>query len=60
MSGTYKTFIRLCISAWQLLRGVLRPASRPPVFDARARLLGIWHFLIRRFGPPPPALYERR
>lgn len=60
MSGRYKTCVRLCISGWQLLRGVVWPRSRPPVFDARARVLGIAHFLAGRFGPPPPRLYRRR
>lgn len=59
-SGRYHTFIRLCISAWQLVNGVLRPSRRPLIFDARARLLGVRDFLRGVSGPPPPHLYERR
>jgi GT2 family glycosyltransferase len=60
MSGRYHTFIRLCISGWQLADGLARPIRRPPVFDARARVLGIRDFLRGVSGPPPAHLYERR
>jgi GT2 family glycosyltransferase len=60
MSGRYHAGIRLGISLWQLARGLARPASRPPVFDARARLLGIRDHLRGVTGPPPAHLYERR
>ncbi len=59
-SGRYHTFIRLCISAWQLLHGIVVPSSRPLIFDARARLLGIRDFLRGVSGPPPEHLYARR
>lgn len=59
-SGRYHTFIRLGISAYQLAHGVLVPSSRPPIFDARARLEGIRDFCKGVTGPPPPHLYERR
>lgn len=59
-SGRYHTFIRLCISVWQLAGGVLRPSRRPLIFDARARLLGIRDFLRGVSGPPPQHLYDRR
>jgi N-acetylglucosaminyl-diphospho-decaprenol L-rhamnosyltransferase len=60
MSGRYHTFIRLCISGWQLVDGLARPSRRPAVFDARARVLGIRDFLRGVTGPPPAHLYERR
>lgn len=59
-SGRYHTFIRLCISAWQILNGLARPSRRPLIFDARARLLGVRDFLRGVSGPPPAHLYERR
>jgi len=59
-SGRYHTFIRLCISAYQLAHGVLVPSSRPPIFDARARVEGVRDFLRGVTGPPPSHLYERR
>ena len=51
--GLYHAFIRLCISLYQLAGGVLRPARRPLVFDARARWEGIVDFVRGRYGPPP-------
>ncbi|UDY36481.1 glycosyltransferase family 2 protein [Dermatobacter hominis] len=53
MSGWYHAWIRSCITLWQVGRGLARPASRPPVFDAAARLRGLRDFWLRRFGPPP-------
>jgi GT2 family glycosyltransferase len=60
MSGRYHAAIRLGISLWQVGRGVVQPRYRPPVFDARARLLGMRDHLLGRSGPPPPRLYQRR
>ncbi len=54
MSGRYHAFIRMCFTLVQIARGVRDPATRPPVFDARARIAGIADFLRGRFGPPPP------
>lgn len=51
-SGRYHAFIRICFTLAQIIRGKRRPETRPPVFDARARLLGIRDFLLGRFGPP--------
>lgn len=53
-SGPYHAFIRICFTLAQVLRGTVSPGSRPPVFDARARLTGVRDFILRRFGPPPP------
>ena len=53
MSGWYHAWIRSCITVWQVVRGIVQPASRPPVFDAGARLRGLRDFWLRRFGPPP-------
>lgn len=52
-SGRYHAFIRLCISIYQLLGGLLRPGRQPLVFDARARFEGIRDYLAGSFGPPP-------
>ena len=56
MSGWYHAFIRCCFTLTQVVRGVRDPSTRPPIFDARARLLGIRDFLLRRFGPPAAAV----
>jgi len=53
MSGRYHAFIRVCFTLVQVLRGLRDPATRPPVFDAGARVAGIRDFVLRRFGPPP-------
>jgi GT2 family glycosyltransferase len=60
MSGRYHASIRFGISLWQLADGLARPAHRPPVFDARARLLGLRDHIRGVSGPPPAHLYERR
>ena len=56
MSGPYHAFIRAVITLVQTISGLRRPDRRPPVFDARGRLLGLRDFLLRRFGPPPPSV----
>jgi N-acetylglucosaminyl-diphospho-decaprenol L-rhamnosyltransferase len=56
MSGWYHAFIRGCITLIQVVRGVRDPATQPLIFDARARLLGMRDFVLRRFGPPPRAV----
>lgn len=53
-SSRYHAFIRLCIAVLQLLRGLRDQTDRPLIFDARARIVGMRDFLLRRFGPPPP------
>lgn len=53
-SGSYHALVRICFTLVQVVRGTLSPHTRPPVFDAHARLVGIRDFLTRRFGPPPP------
>jgi GT2 family glycosyltransferase len=60
MSGRYHAFIRMCITGMHLWSGWRRPAARPPVFDARARMMGVRDHLRGRTGPPPPELYERK
>ncbi|MCZ7629549.1 MAG: hypothetical protein M5U19_11070 [Microthrixaceae bacterium] len=44
-SGPYHAFIRICFTLAQVLRGTVSPGSRPPVFDARARLTGVRDFI---------------
>ena len=53
MSGWYHATIRAIITLLQVVGGMRRAERRPPVFDARARLLGLRDFALRRFGPPP-------
>ncbi len=53
MSGWYHAFIRAWFTIVQTWRGVRRPETRALIFDARARLLGLRDFVLRRFGPPP-------
>lgn len=53
MSGWYHACIRAAITLLQVVSGSVRPVGRPAVFDARARLLGLRDFALRRFGPPP-------
>ncbi|HTO00545.1 MAG TPA: glycosyltransferase family 2 protein [Microthrixaceae bacterium] len=55
-SGWYHAFIRACITLEQVIRGTVWPASRPLIFDAKARLKGLRDFVLRRFGPPPASL----
>ncbi len=52
-SGPYHAFVRICFTVAQVAKGLLVPASRPPVFDAGARVSGVADFLRGRFGPPP-------
>jgi GT2 family glycosyltransferase len=56
LSGWYHAGIRAAITLLQIAGGVRRPDRRPAVFDARARLLGLRDFALRRFGPPPEDL----
>lgn len=54
--GTYHGFIRCCIAVLSTAYQWLRPSRRAPWYDARARWLALTHFLLRRFGAPPPAV----
>lgn len=56
MSGWYHAFIRAWFTVVQTVRGVRRPETRSLIFDARARVLGLRDFVLRRFGPPPASL----
>ncbi len=53
MSGNYHAFIRAWFTIVQTFRGVRTPSTRPIIFDARARMMGLRDFVLRRFGPPP-------
>ena len=57
MSGWYHAFIRICFTLVQILRG-LRVTAVPPagVRCATRVLAGVRDFMLRRFGPPPPAV----
>jgi N-acetylglucosaminyl-diphospho-decaprenol L-rhamnosyltransferase len=56
-SGRYHAFVRFCIAGLQLGRALMWPRTRPPLFSAKGRLLGLRDFLRRRYGPPPSALF---
>jgi len=58
-SGRYKAFIRFCIGVIHLADGMVRPASRGPYWDPRARVRALADHLRKRYGPPPPGLLER-
>jgi len=58
--GWYPGFIRFCTALLQLGQGVVRPSTRSDVFSAKARVLALGDHLRGRYGPPPPALFERR
>jgi GT2 family glycosyltransferase len=56
-SGAYPASIRFGIAGCQLVRGLVQPSSRPLLFSARGRALGMLDFLRGRFGAPPPAMF---
>jgi N-acetylglucosaminyl-diphospho-decaprenol L-rhamnosyltransferase len=56
-SGAYHAFVRFTIAGLQLARGMVQPSSRPPLFSAKGRLLGMRDFLRGRYGPPPSAMF---
>ena len=56
MSGNYHAFIRAWFTIVQTLRGIQKPSTRPIIFDARARVMGLRDFVLRRFGPPPSSI----
>ena len=51
--GRYAAFIRFTTALLQLVSQTLRPARRPLVFHARARLLALRDHLRGCYGPPP-------
>jgi len=53
LSGNYHAFVRASFTIVQTLRGLRNASTRPIIFDARARMLGLRDFVLRRFGPPP-------
>lgn len=56
-SGLYHAFIRFGIAALQLARGVVQPSSRPLLFSAKGRVLGMRDFLRGHYGPPPDGMF---
>jgi GT2 family glycosyltransferase len=58
-SGTYHAFMRFNIALVGLIRGLVFPSSRPPVFSARARVRGMLDFIRGRHGAPPDGFFER-
>ncbi|MEZ5268918.1 MAG: hypothetical protein R2789_10290 [Microthrixaceae bacterium] len=51
--GWYHALVRICFTLVQIVRGTISPGTRPPVFDASARLAGIRDFFRRRFRATP-------
>lgn len=56
-SGWWPGVFRFWATAFQLAQGLVRPAVRPPMYVARARVYALAHHLQRRYGPPPPHLF---
>jgi N-acetylglucosaminyl-diphospho-decaprenol L-rhamnosyltransferase len=56
--GRWPVTVRAAMALWSAAAGVTvrGRAGRPPVFDARARLLAVRDVALGRFGPPPPSL----
>jgi N-acetylglucosaminyl-diphospho-decaprenol L-rhamnosyltransferase len=48
--------IRFVTAVIGLVSATLRPARRPLVFSARARLRALWDHVRGCYGPPPPGL----
>ena len=59
ISGPTHAVTRLAIALYGLFRGLLRPSARPLLFSPRGRVLGIFHYLIGRDGPPPDDFFEK-
>jgi len=57
-SGLYHATIRLLIAVGDLVVGAVSPSRRGPYWAPRARVLAIAHHLRRRYGPPPPGLFD--
>ena len=57
--GWHHAAFRFGVGVWQLVHGLVRPSIRPVWFSARARRLALRDAALRRFGPPPAAVYER-
>lgn len=57
-SGRYHASIRLIIALIDLVRGVIRPSSRPALFSIRGRLRAMADHLRGRYGPPPSGYFE--
>ncbi len=58
-SGRYHAAVRTVIALSQMASGLLRPGSRPALFNVGARLLALRDHWRGRYGPPPEALSER-
>ncbi len=56
-SGVYHASVRFLIAGWQLGRGLVQPSSRPLLYSARGRALGMVDFVRGRFGPPPAEMF---
>ncbi len=52
--GWRKGLMRLGLTTWHLVRGLVQPASRVAGWSASARVAAIRDVLRRRWGPPPP------
>jgi GT2 family glycosyltransferase len=57
--GRYKAFIRWCLGAVQLGRGLVQPSSRGPYWVAEARVWALVDHVRGRYGPPPRRFLDR-
>lgn len=58
--GRRKAAMRFALTLWQFVVGWLQPGKRGPYWSTRARALAIRDVLARRWGRPPPAVFELR
>ncbi len=56
--GRRKAVMRFGLTLWQFAAGLARPTRRGPYWSTRARALAIRDVLARRWGKPPPAVFD--
>lgn len=59
LSGPTHAWTRLAIALVGLVRGLLKPSTRPLLFAPRARLRAFFDYLRGRWGAPPPWYFEK-
>lgn len=59
LSGRTHALTRLAIAVVGLVRGLVRPETRPLLFAPRARLRGFADYLRGRYGAPPEEYFEK-
>ena len=56
--GRRKAALRFALTIAQFLVGLLVPARRGEYWSVRGRLLAMRDIVLRRWGPPPPSLFD--